>query len=106
MSTAKEQTSIRRNWGAVAAGSWRGCRQFILYRAKGCEHCNNTGYKGRLGIHELLMNTATIKHMILAKNNVTEITKVAVGEGMATLRQDGINKILLGLTDWEQIRTI
>jgi type II secretory ATPase GspE/PulE/Tfp pilus assembly ATPase PilB-like protein len=52
------------------------------------------------------MNTATIKHIILAKNNVTEITKVAVGEGMATLRQDGINKILLGLTDWEQIRTI
>lgn len=80
--------------------------KIILYRAKGCEHCNNTGYKGRLGIHELLMNTSAIKSMILAKNNVTEMTRAAVGEGMATLRQDGINKILLGLTDWEQIRTI
>lgn len=80
--------------------------KIILYRAKGCEHCNNLGYKGRLGIHELLMNTSTIKRMILEKKNVTEITLAAVDEGMATLRQDGINKILLGLTDWEQIRTI
>lgn len=66
----------------------------------------NTGYKGRLGIHELLMNTAAIKRMIRAGNNLTEMTIVAVSEGMAMLWPDGMNKILLGLTDWEQIRTI
>lgn len=80
--------------------------KIILYRAKGCPHCNGTGYKGRLGIHELLINTPELKRMILGKANVSELTRSAIGEGMATLRQDGISKILQGLTDWEQIRTI
>ncbi|HEY8025112.1 MAG TPA: ATPase, T2SS/T4P/T4SS family [Burkholderiaceae bacterium] len=77
-----------------------------LYAAEGCKHCSNTGYKGRLGIHELLTNSPAVKKKIHAKANVTQIQEVALTEGMRTLRQDGIDKIFQGLTDWEQIRAL
>ena len=63
-------------------------------------------YKGRLGVHELLINTSAIKRKIMARANVTELMDQAMSEGMTTLRQDGIAKILQGYTDWEQIRAI
>ena len=77
-----------------------------LYAACGCKQCNNTGYKGRLGVHELLANSSAIRKKIHAKANVADIQEVALQEGMRTLRQDGIEKILQGLTDWEQIRAL
>ena len=77
-----------------------------LHAACGCKQCSNTGYKGRLGVHELLANSSAIKKKIHAKANVAEIQEVALHEGMRTLRQDGIEKILQGLTDWEQIRAL
>jgi type II secretory ATPase GspE/PulE/Tfp pilus assembly ATPase PilB-like protein len=77
-----------------------------LYKAVGCEKCDKSGYKGRLGVHELLLNTPAIKKKIHAKANVPEILLTAIGEGMRTLKQDGIDKILQGLTDWEQVRML
>ncbi len=77
-----------------------------LYAACGCKQCSNTGYKGRMGVHELLANSSSVKKKIHAKANVAEIQDVALHEGMRTLRQDGIEKILQGLTDWEQIRAL
>jgi len=77
-----------------------------LYRAVGCEKCDKSGYKGRLGVHELLFNTPAIKKKIHAKANVQEILQTAIGEGMRTLKQDGIDKIFQGLTDWEQVRML
>jgi type II secretory ATPase GspE/PulE/Tfp pilus assembly ATPase PilB-like protein len=77
-----------------------------LYRACGCEECNGSGYRGRLGVHELLLNSTAIKRKILSGANVEEIVRQARSEGMSTLRQDGIEKILQGHTDWDQIRTI
>lgn len=77
-----------------------------LFKAKGCDLCSDSGYKGRLGVHEVLIATAAVKKKIHARANVPEILKVAVSEGMLTLRQDGIEKIFQGLTDWEQIRTV
>jgi len=78
----------------------------ILFSADGCKQCNNTGYKGRLGIHELLITSAAIKKKIHAKANVAAMLETAISEGMRTLKQDGIEKIFQGLTDWEQIRAI
>jgi type II secretory ATPase GspE/PulE/Tfp pilus assembly ATPase PilB-like protein len=78
----------------------------ILFSADGCKLCSNTGYKGRLGIHELLITSAAVKKKIHAKANVPELLELAVAEGMRTLKQDGIEKIFHGLTDWEQIRAI
>ncbi|MGZ9710703.1 GspE/PulE family protein [Glaciimonas sp. GNP009] len=79
---------------------------FILRKATGCEKCDKSGYKGRLGVHELLLNSAAIKRKIHAKANVPDILETAIGEGMRTLKQDGIDKIFQGLTDWEQIRML
>jgi type II secretory ATPase GspE/PulE/Tfp pilus assembly ATPase PilB-like protein len=77
-----------------------------LYRACGCEECSGSGYKGRLGVHELLINSPSIKRKILSSGKVDDILQQAMAEGMSTLRQDGIDKILQGYTDWEQVRTV
>lgn len=77
-----------------------------LFSAVGCAYCDNSGYKGRLGIHELLTASPAVKKKIHARATVAEILQTAVADGMRNLRQDGIEKILQGRTDWEQIRAI
>ncbi len=76
-----------------------------LHRAKGCPFCNNTGYKGRLAIHELLISNDELKRLIQAKRPVFEIADAALRAGMLTLKQDGIQKILSGDTDLKQVRS-
>ncbi|MBI2347060.1 MAG: Flp pilus assembly complex ATPase component TadA, partial [Deltaproteobacteria bacterium] len=80
--------------------------EFFLYRGKGCDTCNKTGYKGRVGLHELLVATAEIKRLIQARASVPEILKVAVNEGMTTLVQDGVLKSLQGATDYKQVKAV
>jgi type II secretory ATPase GspE/PulE/Tfp pilus assembly ATPase PilB-like protein len=75
----------------------------VLYRATGCAHCKNTGYKGRLAIHELLMADEGLKVLIEKNAPVIEIRKHAMNNGMRTLRQDGIFKCLQGDTDFNQV---
>ena len=77
-----------------------------VFRATGCQACDGSGYKGRIGIYELLLNTGAIKRKIHASASVPEILRTAIGEGMRTLRQDGIDKVFQGHTDWEQIKAI
>jgi type II secretory ATPase GspE/PulE/Tfp pilus assembly ATPase PilB-like protein len=91
------------DWHATHAGK---DGKLTLYRAHGCEECNGSGYKGRLGIHELLVNSGAIKRMILNRASVADLTAQAMEEGMTTLRQDGIAKVLQGYTDWEQVRAL
>lgn len=69
----------------------------------GCEHCTKTGYKGRIGIYELLDVDSSIRKMILAGNNATEIHEAASDNGMRTLRQDAIDKVLAGRTTVEEV---
>jgi len=80
--------------------------QFTLYKARGCEACNNTGYKGRVGLHELLMATDSIKKLIQEHARVAEILAVCLEEGMRTLKMDGIEKVLQGITDMPQVRAV
>lgn len=77
-----------------------------LAKAKGCDKCNNTGYKGRTGIHEILSGTKEIKMVIQRKGTAEEIRKQAIGDGMRTLHQDGIRKVLKGQTDYGQVRSV
>jgi type II secretory ATPase GspE/PulE/Tfp pilus assembly ATPase PilB-like protein len=77
-----------------------------LRAAAGCPECGNSGYRGRLGVHELLVATPDIKKLISARANVAALARAAMGQGMRSLRQDGIEKILLGHTDWPQLQTI
>jgi type II secretory ATPase GspE/PulE/Tfp pilus assembly ATPase PilB-like protein len=77
-----------------------------LYRTVGCATCSNTGYKGRLAIHELMEGTAPIKKMI-KKAEITEaIAEQARKDGMTNLRQDGIVKALQGIIDLNEVRRV
>ncbi len=78
----------------------------MLYRAKGCDVCSGTGYKGRLGIHELMEGTPKIKNLIKNQANTEEIFTAAMGQGMDTLKQDGIKKVFQGLTDISEVRRV
>lgn len=77
-----------------------------LFRAKGCEECNETGYKGRLAIHEMMDGTKSIKQMIKKQASTTEFFAEAAKEGMTTLVQDGILKSFEGLTDVPEVRRV
>jgi type II secretory ATPase GspE/PulE/Tfp pilus assembly ATPase PilB-like protein len=77
-----------------------------LYRPVGCESCSNTGYRGRMGIHELMEGTPKIKLMIKKQANTEILFAQAMKEGMSTLRQDGIMKVFKGLTDMSEVRRV
>ncbi|MDM7986173.1 MAG: GspE/PulE family protein [Smithella sp.] len=79
---------------------------FKLYRAKGCPNCDGTGYKGRMGIHELLIGTEDIKRMIQKHETVEVMREKAMSEGMTTLLQDGIQKVFQGFADFKQVRRV
>lgn len=74
-----------------------------IYQAKGCISCSNTGYKGRQGVFEFLQITPEMKNLILKRSGVQEIKELAVSQGMHTLRQEGIDKILEGTTSVEEV---
>lgn len=81
-------------------------KQITLYQAAGCEHCNGTGYSGRVALHELLTATDTLKKNIQEHARVAEMLVTALNEGMCTLKQDGIDKVLQGITDIHQVRAV
>ncbi|MDX9746017.1 MAG: GspE/PulE family protein [Syntrophales bacterium] len=80
--------------------------RFILYRPKGCGECNGTGYRGRMGLFELLVATDTIKQMIISRKSIAAIRKIAMSEGMQTLLQCGVEKILRGETDLMEVLSV
>jgi type II secretory ATPase GspE/PulE/Tfp pilus assembly ATPase PilB-like protein len=77
-----------------------------LSKAVGCKLCNNSGYRGRMALHELLMGTDEIKSLIQSKARVDEIRTQAIADGMTTLKQDGIEKIFSGGLDLMQVRKV
>lgn len=80
--------------------------EFRLTRGKGCPACRHSGYKGRMGIHELLVATDDVKRLIHARAPVSDILVVALTQGMTTLVQDGIKKTLQGWTDYKQVQAV
>ena len=77
-----------------------------LYRAVGCKKCNNIGYKGRMGIHEVMSVTEEIERACVNHASGDEIARIAVAEGMLTLRDDGFSKVLSGLTSIEEVMRV
>ncbi len=77
-----------------------------LCRANGCPNCGNTGYRGRTGIHELLVGSDEIKTLIQTRAKMEDLRKQAIKDGMATLMQDGIRKVFNGETDLVQVRKV
>jgi len=77
-----------------------------LNKPAGCAACNNTGYRGRMGIHELLMGTDEQKLLIQSNAKMEELRNQAIKDGMTTLKQDGIEKIFSGYCDLLQVRKV
>ncbi len=80
--------------------------ELTLYRPKGCASCGNTGYKGRMGVHELLVGTDEIKHAVQRRAPIDDLRSLALKQGMRTLLQDAIEKAFKGLTDVKQARAV
>ncbi len=79
---------------------------FKLFRAKGCDNCSGSGYRGRLGIHELMEGTKKVKKLIKNQANTEDIFAQAISEGMDTLKQDGLKKAFQGFTDISEVRRV
>ncbi len=77
-----------------------------FYRAVGCDKCNKTGYKGRIGLHELLIADDPVKKLIQERSRVAELFAEAVEGGMRTLKMDGMEKVMMGLTDIKMVRQV
>ncbi len=77
-----------------------------LYRPMGCGKCDGTGYKGRIGVFEVMLVSETIERLTVEKATTEEIKEVAIAEGMKTLRQDGFEKVRLGITSIEEIMRV
>jgi len=79
---------------------------FRLHKPKGCDACGGTGYKGRVGLHEMLVGTDPMKKLIQEHARVAEMLATALQEGMLTLKMDGMEKVLQGVTDMAQVRAV
>jgi type II secretory ATPase GspE/PulE/Tfp pilus assembly ATPase PilB-like protein len=77
-----------------------------LHRSPGCEKCSGSGYKGRMGIHELMEGTPEIKILIKKSATSQDLAKMATKQGMTRLKQDGIHKVFNGLTDIKEVRRV
>jgi type II secretory ATPase GspE/PulE/Tfp pilus assembly ATPase PilB-like protein len=98
-----ERERLRVSW-VQEFGNERG--ELTVYTPKGCDVCGGTGYKGRVGLHELLMGTDRIKAHIQEHARVSQILATGLEDGMRTLKQDGIEKVLQGITDMQQVRAV
>lgn len=81
-------------------------KTIILYRGTGCPHCNHTGYKGRMSIHEVMPVSVKLREAIHQRLSSDELSKIAVTESMTTMRQDGIDKALNGLTTIKEVMRV
>ena len=77
--------------------------ELVTYRAKGCKACDDLGYRGRMGLHELMVTDDTLRELIRHRASSAEMQAAALAAGMTTLRQDGIEKVLAGLTDMAEV---
>jgi len=96
----EEREAVTRQW--LAGHGQDG--QLRTWTAVGCKHCDDTGFKGRIGLHELMVVSRGLRRMIQTGARAEELQAAALDEGMRTLRQDGIDKILSGQTTLEEVR--
>jgi type II secretory ATPase GspE/PulE/Tfp pilus assembly ATPase PilB-like protein len=80
--------------------------QLTLYRPTGCELCSGAGYKGRMGIFELMQGTPEVKRMIKSRATSEELFEQATKDGMTSLKQDAIFKVFQGLTDFNEVKRV
>jgi type II secretion system protein E len=99
----KVPTPLRPEFAREIAQAGLGSSGQTVFEPKGCPECRMTGYYGRTGVHEILTITQTIRDLVLARASSQQIKQKALTEGMRTLRQDGLNKVLRGLTSFAEV---
>jgi type II secretory ATPase GspE/PulE/Tfp pilus assembly ATPase PilB-like protein len=99
---AREASKLVQDWTTTYGVNG----QLHFYRAVGCDKCGGTGYKGRVGLHELLVADDGVKKLIQERARVAELFAAAVEGGMRTLKMDGMEKIMMGLTDIKMVRQV
>lgn len=83
-----------------------GAKNIKFYRGKGCDNCMNTGYRGRVGIFELMLPSDDIRALTVSKSSTTEIRHAALKDGMKTMQEDGIEKVKAGITTLEEVMRV
>ena len=101
--TASDARKQVKTWVEHRGGA---AKKISLFRAHGCEHCDQTGYRGRIGLYEFLATDTATKRLIQSRAPMSEVKSAALATGMRTLKQDGIEKVLQGLTDIGQVRAV
>jgi type II secretory ATPase GspE/PulE/Tfp pilus assembly ATPase PilB-like protein len=106
--TKDEFEDIEADFGekALAAAGYTYTSRLELFRSPGCESCSGSGYKGRMGIHELMEGTPEIKMLIKKQATSHDLAEQAMKQGMETLKQDGIHKVFEGITDIREVRRV
>jgi len=105
--TQAELDDLLEEYGRDAfAGTGIDLKSITLARAHGCEQCGQSGYHGRLGIHEVLDASDHLKYLIKRRADTDDIRLQAIQDGMTSLKQDGILKVLQGLTDIHEVRRV
>ena len=77
-----------------------------VYEPVGCSRCRGSGYRGRIGLYEVMLVTEEIRSLIVRQASAAEVTKVAVAQGMRTLREDGLLKARQGLTSLAEVARV
>jgi type II secretory ATPase GspE/PulE/Tfp pilus assembly ATPase PilB-like protein len=110
--TAEEQKTVEMIWDTAIANG-KNMAQFgvkrdvtTVWTAEGCDKCGKSGYKGRLGIFEVVQMDANIEHIILENPTERDIKKIADQQGTLDMREDGIVKILQGITDFAEVQSV
>jgi len=98
--TPAERETVRSGWQRRYGRDGR----LQTFASVGCKHCDDTGFKGRLGIHELMVMSKVLRRLVQGGARAEQIQEAALLEGMRTLRQDGIEKVLAGQTTIEEVR--
>jgi type IV pilus assembly protein PilB len=75
----------------------------VLQKAVGCSSCGKTGYRGRFAIHEVLLLSEELERLIIERRSTEDLMKVAIMEGMISLKKDGLRKVAMGQTSLEEI---
>jgi type II secretory ATPase GspE/PulE/Tfp pilus assembly ATPase PilB-like protein len=101
MATLKEEYGYDEAWDASNLDD-----EPDLYELKGCPKCGDKGYKGRMGIHEFMANNDELRAVIFRNGKVAEMRDLALSQGMTTLKQDGLKKVLMGHSDAQEIRRV
>jgi type II secretory ATPase GspE/PulE/Tfp pilus assembly ATPase PilB-like protein len=91
---------VRADWIARFGRNGR----LLHHASPGCKQCDHTGHKGRAGLHELLVVSREVRRLIQTGGRVDQLQRTGMADGMRTLRQDGIEKVLQGLTSIEEVR--